>query len=128
MRAAPLLKRCACAIMLVGLGTSAKAQDLPSYMAPISGRTVSNPAQTATENVLALNTGMFQLYDAAAKIFRQNILSKHPVILGLFTGGGGRFIMYRPGMAPMEALYCSPVLRHPAGLIQAANFRSAIAF
>ena len=25
-------------------------------------------------------------------------------------------------------LYCSPVLRHPAGLIQAANFRSAIAF
>jgi len=25
-------------------------------------------------------------------------------------------------------VYCSPVLRHPAGLIQAANFRSAIAF
>ena len=25
-------------------------------------------------------------------------------------------------------MYCSPVLRHPAGLIQAANFRSAIAF
>ena len=25
-------------------------------------------------------------------------------------------------------LYCGPVLRHPAGLIQAANFRSAIAF
>jgi hypothetical protein len=28
----------------------------------------------------------------------------------------------------MSTLYCSPVLRHPAGLIQAANFRSAIAF
>jgi hypothetical protein len=25
-------------------------------------------------------------------------------------------------------LYCGPVLRHPAGPIQAANFRSAIAF
>ena len=25
-------------------------------------------------------------------------------------------------------MYCGPVLRHPAGLIQAANFRSAIAF
>ena len=25
-------------------------------------------------------------------------------------------------------VYCSPVLRHPAGLIQAAHFRSAIAF
>ena len=27
-----------------------------------------------------------------------------------------------------KTMYCSPVLRHPAGLIQAANFRSAIAF
>ena len=26
-----------------------------------------------------------------------------------------------------SGVYCSPVLRHPAGLIQAANFRSAIA-
>jgi len=25
-------------------------------------------------------------------------------------------------------VYCGPVLRHPAGPIQAANFRSAIAF
>ena len=28
----------------------------------------------------------------------------------------------------MRSVYCSPVLRHPAGFIQAANFRSAIAF
>ncbi len=26
------------------------------------------------------------------------------------------------------ALYCGPVLRHSAGAIQAANFRSAVAF
>ncbi len=91
------------AITLAGLGTAAKAQDLPSFMAPISGRVVSTPAETATQNVLALNTGMFQLYDDAAKIFQKNILSKHPVILGLFTGAGGRFILYRPGMAPLEA-------------------------
>jgi hypothetical protein len=33
------------------------------------------------------------------------------------------------GLDPSGAVvYCSPVLRHPAGLIQAANFRSAIAF
>jgi hypothetical protein len=25
-------------------------------------------------------------------------------------------------------VYCSPVLRHSAGLIQAANFRSAVVF
>ena len=72
-------------------------------MAPIAGRTVSTPAETATQNVLALNRGMFELYDDAARIFKQNILSKHPVILGLFSGAGGRFILYRPGQAPLDA-------------------------
>jgi hypothetical protein len=89
--------------VVVGLGTTAKSQDLPSYMAPISGRTASNSAEIATKNVLALNTAMFELYDDAAKIFHRNILSKHPVILGLFSGAGGRFVLYRPGMAPLEA-------------------------
>jgi len=90
-------------IVLAGLGATGKAQDLPPYMAPISGRTVSSPAETAMNNVLALNTSMFELYDNAAKIYEKNILSKHPVILGLFSGAGGRFILYRPGMAPLEA-------------------------
>ena len=72
-------------------------------MAPISGRTVSSNADTAVKNVLALNAAMFELYDGAAKVFQQNILSKHPVILGLFSGAGGRFILYRRGMAPLEA-------------------------
>ena len=76
---------------------------MPSCMAPISGRTVSTPVETATKNVLALNTGMFELYDNAARIFERNILSKHPVILALFSGAGSRFILYRPGMAPLEA-------------------------
>jgi len=30
-------------------------------------------------------------------------MAVHPVILGLFTGAGGQFILYRPGMAPLEA-------------------------
>ena len=46
---------------------------------------------------------MFELYGDAGQIFRKNILAKHPVILGLFSGAGGRFILYRPGMAPLEA-------------------------
>jgi hypothetical protein len=107
MRAQSLLKRCAYAtvtsIALTGLGTTTNSQDLPSYMAPISGRTVSSSADTAAKNVLALNTGMFELYDDAAKIFQKNILSKHPVILGLFSGAGGSSILYRPGMALLEA-------------------------
>src|SRR6185312_2050999 len=90
-------------VMLATLGTAARAQDLPSFMAPIAGRTDTTPAQTATNNVLALNTGMFELYGDAARVFKRNILAKHPVILGLFSGAGGRFILYRPGMAPLEA-------------------------
>src|SRR5438477_9071630 len=107
MRGQSLLKRYAYAtatsIALTGLGTTAKSQDLPSYMAPITGRTVSSPADTAAKNVLALNTGMFELYGDAGQIFRKNLLSKHPVILGLFSGAGGRFILYRPGQEPLEA-------------------------
>jgi len=49
---------------------------------------------------MALNTAMFELYGDAAQIFKKNILSKHPVILGLFSGAGGRFILYRAGPGP----------------------------
>ncbi len=72
-------------------------------MQAISGAVDSSPAETAIKNVLALNTAMFGLYDAAGRVFQKNILAQHPVILGLFSGAGGRFILYRPGMAPLEA-------------------------
>ena len=91
------------AMLLCGTAVAAAAQDLPAYMAPIAGKTAATPSEMATKDVLALNTGMFELYDDASKVFQQNLLSKHPVILGLFSGAGGRFILYRPGMAPLEA-------------------------
>src|ERR1700758_1591144 len=107
MRIESLLTRSAygtlTAIMLLGRSPGAEAQALPSFMAPIAGRPSSSPADTATKNVLALNSMMFELYDDAASVFKANLLSKHPVILGLFSGAGGRFILYRPGMAPLDA-------------------------
>lgn len=105
MRHSLLLKRFACVTLafITLTGATAMAADLPAYMQPIAGRTASDPAETATKNVLALNAGMFDLYDAAAKIFQGNILAQHPVILALFSGAGGRFILYRPGQAPLEA-------------------------
>ena len=107
MQAHRFLQRCAHAafacITLFAMSAAAKADDLPPYMAPIAGRTAASASEVATGNVLALNTMMFELYGNAAAIFQKNILSKHPVILGLFSGAGGRFILYRPGMAPLEA-------------------------
>lgn len=91
------------AVILIGGFGYADAQTLPSYMAPISGLTTATPADVATKDVLALNTGMFELYGDAAKVFRTNILAQHPVILGLFSGSGGRFTLYQPGKPPVEA-------------------------
>jgi hypothetical protein len=101
------MKRFFCCGMIVAFvfcsGGVANAQSLPSYMAPIAGPTSATPGEIATKDVLALNTGMFELYGDAAKIFQKNFLNNHPVILGLFSGAGGRLILYRPGMPPLEA-------------------------
>jgi hypothetical protein len=107
MRGSLRLKRLTYATMaliaLAGAIGTANADDLPDHMKPIAGRTASTPAETATKNVLALNSSMFELYGEAAKVFQKNILANHPVILGLFSGAGGRFILYRPGQPPLDA-------------------------
>ncbi|WFU44823.1 hypothetical protein QA640_21610 [Bradyrhizobium sp. CB82] len=92
----------AAALMLGSVG-AATAQTLPDYMAPISGKSAAAPGDVATRDVIALNTAMFDLYGDAAKVFQKNILDKHPVILGLFSGAGGRLILYRPGQPPLDA-------------------------
>jgi hypothetical protein len=77
--------------------------ELPDYFKTIVGTQSPSAAEVGTKNVLQLNTSMFELYGDAAQIFKRNILSEHPVILGLFSGAGGRFILYRPGMPPLDA-------------------------
>jgi hypothetical protein len=88
---------------ITGVGFSAAAAELPQYMQPIAGAVTTSEGEVAANNVLALNIAMFELYGNASKLFQQNILAKHPVILGLFSGAGGRFILYRPGMPPLDA-------------------------
>jgi hypothetical protein len=84
--------------------SGATAAELPDYMKPISGPPRSPSAQDlATRDVLQLNTTMFSLYENAGVAFRQNILAKHPVILALFSGAGGRMILYRPDQPALEA-------------------------
>lgn len=82
----------------------ALAAEPPAYLKPISGPPQPLSAQDlATRNVLQLNTTMFSLYENAGAAFRRNILANHPVILALFSGAGGRMILYRPGLPPLEA-------------------------
>jgi hypothetical protein len=94
---------CALLLTLVGSGPSAHAADLPSYFKEIVGAETASPAEIGTKNILQLNTTMFELYGDAGQVFKKNILAQHPLILGLFSGAGGRFILYRPGMAPINA-------------------------
>ena len=90
--------------MAVGAVAPGHAADVPDYMKPISGNLPVPSAQDlATKNVLQLNVSMFSLYENAGMAFRQNILANHPVILALFSGAGGRMILYRPGQAPVDA-------------------------
>lgn len=60
-------------------------------------------ATPAEKNILELNNQMFPIYDAALESFKKQFMATHPVILALFSGAGGKFILYRPGQAPIEA-------------------------
>lgn len=102
-----LLSPLAAGLLAAGLAAgSASAQTggaLPSYLRGLVAPTTSTPAANATRDVLQLNVSMFALYDAASKIFQANIMANHPMILALFSGAGGRMILYRPGKPPEEA-------------------------
>lgn len=80
-----------------------QSQELPDYWKGLVGSQVTPLETTATADILALNTSMFDLYDSAGQIFTKNILASHPVILALFSGSGGNFTLYRPGQPPLAA-------------------------
>ena len=69
----------------------------------IVGHATPTKAQVAEQNVLTLNVAMFGYYDRALNLYQQRLLARHPVILALFSGAGGNFTLYRPGMAPLHA-------------------------
>lgn len=89
--------------LVLGLSADARAQAPPAYMDLIMGQTSTPPTQVGEQHVLALNVAKFGFYDRALRLYRQRLLAQHPVILGLFSGAGGDFTLYRPGMAPLRA-------------------------
>jgi len=101
------VSRLAIGLIAAGFGIgSASAQapaGIPDYLTGLTGTTPPAAGVLPTRDVLQLNTSMFALYDAAAKIFQTNIMARSPIILALFSGAGGRMILYRPGKPPEEA-------------------------
>ncbi len=57
----------------------------------------------AEQAVLALNESMMHLYDRSLEKFTKNMRDRVPILLALFSGQGGRMILYRPGQPPEAA-------------------------
>jgi len=78
---------------------------IPSFMNIIVLNDGVPPAQSqiAFDNIYALNDGMFPIYDKSLAIYKEHFLKRHNLIMGLFSGAGGHFILYRKGQPPLEA-------------------------
>lgn len=79
------------------------ADTQPEIPAEAAKPPVQTDASPAEKNILELNNKMFPIYDAALESFKKEFLRTHPVILALFSGAGGKFLLYQPGKPPVEA-------------------------
>jgi len=65
------------------------------------------PQETAFADIKQLNTSMFGIYDKGLAMHDKQF--NHPLIMALFSGKGGRFLLYRPGQPTLEAPSVPPV-------------------
>jgi len=95
----------ATACLLLVSTNAAIAADVPDFMKIVTvGEGPPTPKdKIAFDNIYALNEGMFPIYEKTLTIFREHFKQRHPLIMALFGGKGGRFILYRPGHEPLEA-------------------------
>jgi len=93
------------AVFTSNFGIADEISNVPAFMQSF----VIDPSKPvpkdkiAFNNMLTLNDDMFTVYDKSLGIYKNDFLNKHPLIMGLFSGKGGRFILYRPGQPPLEA-------------------------
>lgn len=84
---------------------SDKAQSIPDFMKIVvvnEGKPATKD-QIALDDICALNDGMFRIYDKSLGMYKQHFRERQNLIMGLFSGKGGRFILYRAGQPPLEA-------------------------
>ena len=64
--------------------------------------------EDGVESILELNTLSFQVYDESLRKLRDELLASHTIILAMFNGKGGQFIIYKPD-DPSNPLYLERV-------------------
>jgi hypothetical protein len=92
-------------LFLSNSGMVVQASDVPDYMKPFTQNMEKPIAKEKAELELlySLNDQMFSIYDKSLSIYQKNFLDRTNLIMGLFSGDGGRFILYRAGQPPLEA-------------------------
>ncbi len=87
------------------------ADEVPGFLLPIVTSSAPPPTKDklAFRAVYQLNNSMFNIYDNSLRIYQENIKACVPLIMALFSGKGGRFILYRPGQPPLEAPSVPPI-------------------
>jgi hypothetical protein len=102
---------CAALFTLAGLSASPAADAVPSFLDEVVLNSAPPPTkdQLAARAVYQLNNSMFNIYDNSLAIYQKNIRARVPLIMALFSGKGGRFILYRPGQEPLEAPSVPPI-------------------
>lgn len=91
--------------LLTSIPSFLQATEVPDFMQSftINGDKPSSKENIALNNIYVLNDDMFSIYGKSLEIYKKNFLENHHLIMALFSGKGGRFILYRPGQPPLEA-------------------------
>src|SRR5579863_8937120 len=94
-----------CASLFMASPAVLADDQVPDYMKVI---TVNEGAPTpkstiAFNNVYHLDSAMLSIYDARIEMFKKHLRERVPVIMALFSGAGGRLILYPPGKDQIEA-------------------------
>jgi hypothetical protein len=85
-------------------GLPVHGDDVPEFLRVVSAdRKPATERAVAEQNVLVLDTSMMDIYEGALSQYKRNMRQRVPIILALFSEGGGKMILYRPGHEPLLA-------------------------
>jgi hypothetical protein len=95
---------CVAILGLAIAGIPVHGDDVPEFLRVVSAdRKPASERSVAERNVLSLDTSMMDIYEGALAQYKHNMRQRVPIILALFSEGGGKMILYRPGHEPLIA-------------------------
>lgn len=99
------LALCLAFVMKTVVFAEAAATSVPDFMkiVVVNEGKPATKEQIALNDICVLNDAMFGIYDKSIGMYKQHFRERQNLIMALFSGKGGRFILYRAGKPPLEA-------------------------